>query len=278
MAEDVLTRAVVRDGVTVEGADAETWLQGQVTQDVSAMADGEIRHALVLSPQGKVVALGRVSRLSEERYLLDVERGHGMALYERLMQFKLRVRASIDTVTVVCEERAGAGWDSLGPPRVAALGEVVPEEAGELEAVFEAARILAGVPRLGWDITERTIPQEAGNEFVARTVSFTKGCYTGQELVARLDARGGNVPRQLRVVRSVVASKMPALPGAAIYLDGRPAGELTSTAPLPGEPAWVALGYVKRAALADDEVDAEVEVAEGAMQRAVVAPIGAGRA
>ena len=66
-------------------------------------------------------------------------------------------------------------------------------------AAFEAARIEAGVPAMGREITDKTIPQEAG-ALVEHAVSFTKGCYTGQELVARLDARGNNVARRLRGV------------------------------------------------------------------------------
>ena len=66
-------------------------------------------------------------------------------------------------------------------------------------AAFEVARIEAGVPAMGRELTEKTIPQEAGS-LVEHTVSFTKGCYTGQELVARLEARGANVARRLRGV------------------------------------------------------------------------------
>ena len=68
-----------------------------------------------------------------------------------------------------------------------------------MPAAFEAARIEAGVPEMGHELTDKTIPQEAG-ALVEHAVSFTKGCYTGQELVARLDARGGNVARRLRGV------------------------------------------------------------------------------
>ena len=103
---------------------------------------------------------------------------------------------------------------------------------------YEAVRIEAGVPVMGAELTDRTIPAETG--IVDRTVSFTKGCYTGQELVARIDSRGGHVPRHLRGV--VLAGPAPA--GATVEVDGRNAGALTSVARRPD--GAVALAYVRR--------------------------------
>jgi folate-binding protein YgfZ len=103
---------------------------------------------------------------------------------------------------------------------------------------YEAVRIEAGVPAMGAELTDRTIPAETG--IVDRTVSFTKGCYTGQELVARIDSRGGHVPRHLR---GLVLSG-PAPPGAAIEVDGKNTGSLTSVAARPD--GAVALAYVGR--------------------------------
>ena len=76
-----------------------------------------------------------------------------------------------------------------------------------LEA-YQAVRIEAGVPAMGAELTDRTIPAETG--IIDRTVSFTKGCYTGQELVARIDSRGGHVPRHLRGL--VLSDAAPAWP------------------------------------------------------------------
>lgn len=268
----LLVREVARDAVVVEGPDSESWLQGQVSQDVSAMVDGELRHSLVLSPQGKLVSLCRVARLSEGLYLLDTERGYGGALAERLGRFKLRVKLTLEESTAVCREEAGLGWDSLGVPRVLGPGEPSPPGQGD-DPSFEAARILGGVPRQGRELTERTIPQEAGPEFVRRTVSFAKGCYTGQELVARLDARGGRVPRQLRLVST---SSGPVSPGAAVRISGEGVGEVTSAAPA-GDGSWVALAYVKRAALADEDQEGEVEVGGGGGAPATLRPLPVGR-
>jgi folate-binding protein YgfZ len=133
------------------------------------------------------------------------------------------------------------GFDLLGvhpePP-----GGVVPCGSD----AWEAARIEAGIPVMGSELSERVIPEEAG--LVERCVSFTKGCYTGQELVARLEARGSNVPRRLRgiVLTGEGGPSAAVVPGAEILADGKPSGVVTSAAWSPGMGATVALGYVHR--------------------------------
>jgi folate-binding protein YgfZ len=124
--------------------------------------------------------------------------------------------------------------------------------AREAFAVFEAARIEAGVPDLGAELNERTIPQEAG-ELVARVVSFTKGCYTGQELVARIDARGSNTPRRLYGVVIDGLPGLPPAPGDELLVAGDKVGELTSVAWSPGFGKAVALAYVKRGTVVPSE-------------------------
>lgn len=242
---------VRRDGVLVEGPDALEWLQGQLTQDLAEMAEGDTRHSLVLTPQGKVASFCRVTRVRADSYLLDLEKGHGGELFERLRRFKLRVKVTLEQVAVRAEAHPERGWDALGPPElVAAEGPDEPTDAKEAPGEFE--RILAGVPRLGRELTERTIPQEAGEPLVARAVSFTKGCYTGQELVARLDARGAKVPRQLRILRGGAATGGgPPPPGSSVEAEGAAAGEVTSAASGP-DGSWAALALVKRAALSPE--------------------------
>jgi folate-binding protein YgfZ len=252
------TRRVRRDGVVVDGPDAAAWLQGQVSQDVETLGVGDWRWSLVLSPQGKVDSFCRITRVDEHRLLLDVEAGHGEMLLERLRRFKIRVKVTLELVPVLCEESLGGGFDALSPARLAG-----DEDAGAAAAPdderFEAARILAGVPRLGRELTDRTIPQEAGEGLVERTVSFTKGCYTGQELVARLDARGSNVPRRLRLVRGARdRASMAVMPlrGDELRVGGAEVGRLTSVAR--SKDGFVALAYVKRSALTRGELPATV--------------------
>lgn len=153
----------------------------------------------------------------------------------------------------------GTDWLFAGDPAkvpafATSLG--IGARPGDDEA-FEAARIEAGVPELGRELTERTIPQEAG-DLVARTVSFTKGCYTGQELVARIDARGSNTPRRLRglVLRGHASARdgehgstrpgAAGMGGAPIMQGEQTVGEVTSAAWSPGLEALVALVYLKR--------------------------------
>jgi tRNA-modifying protein YgfZ len=202
-----------RDVLQVSGPDAESFLQGQLSQDVAALGPGQSAWSFVLQPQGKVDALVRVTRTDGDTWLLDVDGGHGDAVAARLNRFKLRVKADIEAVE----------WSTV-------QGHI----QGELPA-DERARIEAGWPRMGAELTDRTIPAETG--LVEQTVSFTKGCFTGQELVARIDSRGGNVPRHLRGIR-LDGPGAPA--GAEVVVAGKVAGTLTSVAD------DVALAYIGR--------------------------------
>jgi folate-binding protein YgfZ len=124
-------------------------------------------------------------------------------------------------------------------------------------------RIEAGLPAMGAELTDRTIPAEAG--LIERAVSLTKGCYTGQELVARIDARGGHVPRHLRGV--IVDGAIPA-PGDALTVEGREVGTVTSGAAHP-DGHGVGLAYVRR----DVTPPAEARLASGQVARIAGLPL-----
>ena len=111
-------------------------------------------------------------------------------------------------------------------------------------ADLEVLRIRAGWPVMGAEIGPRTIPAELGPSLISKSVSFTKGCYTGQELVARIDSRGGNVPRPLRLIEIAGADDLG--PGAPVTVDGETVGEITSAAFDPVAGVTVALGPVHR--------------------------------
>ena len=195
--------------------------------------------SLLLTPKGKVDSCFRLVRVGDDAWL-DVEAGFGDALRAALERFKLRVKveitvpdgpwgmlalrghAAVHAVPAPPESGAvlpvawpaAAGIDVIGPH--AALDDL-PAAADGLDAdAYERMRIEAGVPRLGRDLDERTIPQEAWLERDA--VSFTKGCFLGQELVARIDSRG-HVNRQLRRLRAGDGAAALA-PGAEIIVDG----------------------------------------------------------
>jgi folate-binding protein YgfZ len=260
---------LARDFLRVTGPDSLSFLQGQLSQDVNFPA-GTSKWSLVLQPQGKMVALVRVTRVGDEEFMLDTDGGWGAVVQERLNRFKIRVKATIDPVAWRCLALRGprahevpvpglsldADWP--GVLGVDSVGEDPPVPPGVplcANEAYEAIRIEAGVPMMGHEIDERTIPAEAG--IVDRTASFTKGCYTGQELVARIDSRGGNVPRHLCGI-VVEADAAPPV-GATLTFDGKNVGTLTSVATSVARRAPVALAFVGRAVSVPADVVVEWE-------------------
>lgn len=208
------------DVVTIEGPDALTYLQGQITQDVKNLAVGNATWTFVLEPTGRVVALARLQRAASDRYQLVVSDGYGDALLARLQRFKLRVKAELS----MC----------------AGVPEVEPSDADRVETRW---------PAMGREIVPgETIPAETG--VTGAAVSFTKGCYTGQELVERMDARQAAPPR--RLVR--VVAPAPLVDGTELTLDGKAVGVVTTTA---GERA---LAYVNRSVADDATLDGAIRL------------------
>jgi folate-binding protein YgfZ len=270
-----------RDAVRVAGPEAASYLQGQLSQDVLALAVGDSMWSLVLQPQGKIEVWARATRVADDEFVLDTDGGFGAVLVSRLVRFKLRVKAEVDALDWTCIAVRGpaagpppvqpgalvaraewplvGGWDLLGPDL-----DPVPGVPVVSAGAYEVRRIEAGLPRMGAELTERTIPEEAG--IVAASVSFTKGCYTGQELVARIDSRGGHVPHRLRGLRFGTDAPVPAA-GADVEVGGRSRGTVTSAARHP-EGHVVALAYLAR----DVEPPAEGVCAGSAVQIAVVPP------
>ncbi len=285
-------RLLPRDVVSVEGDDAEPYLQGQCSQELTGLGSGRATDALLLSPQGRIDAVVRVSRLPDGGFLVDTDAGFGPVVVARLERFRLRMRVQIAAVpgwwcvAVRGPDAAGAvtgspalvlpvewpglaGVDLLGraPPDLSAWvdGRAVPcgEEA------WEAARIEAGCPLPGRDPVEGSIAAETG--LVARTVSFTKGCYTGQELVARLDARGSNVARRLCGVVAGAAGPdedLPPVGAAVLSADGEhEVGRLSSVAWSPGLDRAVALAMVHRRVAPPEEVRLRWDTRAGPAER-----------
>jgi folate-binding protein YgfZ len=204
-----------RDVLRVHGPEAIEYLQGQLSQDVAALAVGQSAPSLLLQPTGKVEAWLRVTRTADDEVLLDVETGFGDAVHARLRRFKLRTKVELEPAVWWGLALRGPGATDVAVPAGAmALDAAWPGvegvdllSEGELALAgvplvdrdaLEALRIECGVPAMGAELTEATIPAEAGQWLIDASASFTKGCYTGQELVARIDSRGGNVPRPVR--------------------------------------------------------------------------------
>jgi len=243
---------ITRDVLHVAGPDAVSFLQGQLSQDVAGLATGTSTWTLLLQPTGKTVAWLRATRTGETEVVLDGDAGSGDAVVARLERFKLRTKADLTPewampcLTVRGVAGAGLpiawpgvdGYDELGPSGSAPDGVELADGA-----TYELARIEAGVPVFGRELTEATIPVECGQWLIDASVSFTKGCYTGQELVARIDARGGNAPRPLR--RLLVDGRVAA--GDVVEVDGRAVSALTSAAWSDERAATVALAPLPRA-------------------------------
>jgi folate-binding protein YgfZ len=263
--------------VQVSGPDAVSYLQGQASQDVEDLDVGATSWTFVLQPTGKVDAWARVTRTAGDTFILDVDGGGGPALAARLQRFLLRTKAEVTELDWRCvalrgpgaveaaQKAAKAGTDpTLGVPAgwpgiegACLLGPDVTIPAGVDEVpldAIEAARITAGVPAWGAEVTDRTIPAELGRWVIDAGVDFTKGCFTGQELVARIDSRGGNVPRQLRGLvvdpDSIEDDDLPK-PGTPIEAGGATVGEVTSSAWSPALDRVVALAFISRAALSE---------------------------
>jgi folate-binding protein YgfZ len=242
-----------RDVVSASGPESGTFLQGQLSQDVLALPEGGSAWSWLLAPTGKVDALLRVTRLAADDWLLDTDLGWGKPVIERLTRFRLRTKVDLAArpwqVLGLRGDAAGFADDAVTVPAWPGLAGVdrigpaltIPEGWPVMPAAeYEAVRILAGIPKMGTELTDKTIPGETG--LIERTVSFTKGCYTGQELVARIDSRGGHVPRRLHAL--VLTG--PVEPGTTLVDgSGRTAGMVTSVAYAPAT-GWVALGYVRR--------------------------------
>jgi|JI10StandDraft_1071094.scaffolds.fasta_scaffold130437_3 folate-binding protein YgfZ len=234
-----------RDVVQVDGPDALTYLQSQLSQDLRPLQVGASVWSFVLQPAGKVDVLLRVWRTADETFVLDTDAGFGEALVARLNRFKIRVKAEISVLPWRCLAVRGDGDMPEGLPSwgggVDLLGaDVQPptDVAAGDEAQLQAARVVAGWPMMGVEIEPGdTIPAETGVIPVA--VSFTKGCYPGQELVERMDSRGAAAPRLLQVVEVPEGARA----GDAYVRGGEAIGTITSVS------GTTALAYVKRSAL-----------------------------
>jgi folate-binding protein YgfZ len=257
-----------RDVVRVQGPDASTYLQGQCSQDIASLDTGASADALLLSPQGKLDALVRVTRAGEDDYYVDVDAGYGPAVVARLSRFKLRVKVDITLTDWTCLSLRGPAAAELVHRGSLAPGTavVVPFDWGGVVGVdlmgadpetpaavrrcgpesWQSVRVEAGIPVMGSELDERTIAAEA--DLLERCVSFTKGCYTGQELVARLDARGNKVARRLRglVMDGPAGATAPPAAGAEVVVGDKTVGRLTSVAWSPALDATVALAYLHR--------------------------------
>jgi len=286
-----------RGKLALTGGEAKRFLQGQVTQDVLSLEPGTGAYAAFLTNKGKMLGDLRVLDAGDE-LLLDTERVALQALFNMIRRYSLGFDVELHRRTLergllslagpqarALLGDAAAGLGAAEHDHVAAAVDGVPvrlvatwegvdllvdaartaELAAALEArgatpvseeVAEALRVEAGRPRYGLDLDDATIPQEAGlNE---RAVSFTKGCYVGQETVARLFYKG-KPNRHLRGLRL----SEPVAPGTELRLGERVVGTVGSVARSPDH-GPIALALVRR------EAEPGAVVAAGAASAEVV--------
>lgn len=243
----VVNRA--RSFVGLRGPDALGYLDRMVSNAVEALAVGESCHALLLTPKGRVIAPLVVVRRREDDFLLLTEPDLGNDVRDALLRtrFTDRVEIAVEEhrshVLLGCEVEPLAGLlipnAEFGLPGLEVIDRDPPAATAVLSgAEAERLRIEAATPRFGHEIDERVLPAEAG--IVEQSVSFTKGCYPGQEPIARLHHRG-HANRSLRLLR-IDADAPPASETELIH-DGKVVGRITSA--VVREDDVVALAYVR---------------------------------
>ncbi len=290
-----------RGKLLVLGAEAAEYLQGQLTNDVEALEPGEGCYAALLDRKGHMQADMRVLRLAPGAVWLDTEAETLAAVSRHLGMYKIGREVEIEDVSsarAVLSLIGPRGAEVAGTPPLAegawesvsiegaeclAVGTALgidlicdAAEAERLTAALAAAgapavgpeaaevlRIEAGTPRFGAEMDAATMPAEAG--IVERAVDFEKGCYIGQETVARLHYRG-KPNRHLRGLRL----SAPAPSGAPLALNGKEVGRLGGSGVSPAR-GPIALAVVRREA----EPGAQLAVGEdGVTARVVDLPFG----
>ena len=270
--------------VWVEGPDTISYLDGLLSQNIAAVDVGATARSLLLAPNGKLRATLFVLR-DKERVGLVCDAGRSEIVVSDLLRFKIRVDVAIavdtrtvseiwgrhaaDAVDYVPDHGRWAARDGIlrfrmplphpGVQRVVVVG-AEPEVSHAEPDGFEALRIELGQPVMGVDLTEKTIPQEGLD--VAPYVDFAKGCYLGQELVARIDSRG-HVNWRLRGI-TLDGPGIPAS-GTAVVAGDREIGVITSAAWSTRLRSVVALAML-RADVADGQ-----EIVAGSANGTVVA-------
>ena len=284
-ADTLLVDRSERGKLALTGAEAKEFLQGQVTNDVEGLTDGTGCYAAFLTHKGKMLGDLRILDAGDE-LLLDCERVALQELFTMIRRFKLgravelhkrtlergllsligpdarRIAGADDLPAEEHSHRAGELAGALVRLIATDLGVDVLCDAADTErlaaalaaggattadeAVAEVRRVESGRPRYGVDLDDTVIPQEAGLN--ARAVSFEKGCYVGQETVARLYFRG----KPNRHLRGLKLSG-PAAHGDPLRLGEREVGKLGSVveSPLHGR---IALALVRREASPGDSL------------------------
>ena len=261
-----------REVVRVSGPDRLTWLHSLTTQHLLDLQPGVPTAALVLSPQGHVEH-AMYGADDGEAFTAHVEPGQAAALVEWLdrMRFMMRVEVADVTAETAVTWRPAArvdgapysGYTHISRQDLQKYADAAGPACGLW--AFEALRIARGEPRLGLDTDHRTIPNEAG--WIGSAVHLDKGCYRGQETVARVHTLG-RPPRRLTLLHIDGSDNRLPNRGAEMHHNGKTVG-FVGTSARHHELGPIALGMVKRNVGTD--VDLEVD-GLAASQEVVVDP------
>ena len=230
-----------------------------VSNAVATLPVGDSCEALLLTAKARVIAPLVVCRRGEDDFLLLTEPALGERVARELTRFRFSAKAQIEpeehTSLVVFGATEGIPTRDYGEPAAEVLDSDVDAEPMD-DDELELMRIRAGTPRLGRELDDRVLPAEAG--LTATHVSFTKGCYPGQEPVARLHHRG-KANRRLRVLAIQGAEPVPY--DAEIKHGDKVVGRVTSSV-RDGDQTLAALGYVRAEVPEDARLDVEGRQAE----------------
>jgi folate-binding protein YgfZ len=249
-------RAIFR----VTGNDAERYLNGQVSQDVKLASESAAVYSIVANFKGKLEGDFFIRRHQGD-LLIDTCESQREALFLRLDKYLIADDAEIVDVSdeyhfchVIgnsehefphlsweCDRYGEAGTDYLFP-----ASENLPLATGDLKC--EQLRISNRIPLWGNELDGNTLPPEASLE--SRAISYTKGCYTGQEVISRMKS-AGKTNRHLVGIRSELAIITPLNLLVAVGDEGKPAAVVTSACEIDGK--WIGLGYRTRKAEAVSE-------------------------
>ncbi len=209
----------------ITGADAKSWLQGQITQDIRLLATQSISSCLC-NPKGQIESIVHIHEEEDHLILITeqptviLQRIEDFVIMEdinaTLLDFPVSTLQGVSASGSYCQDRTGySGYDTL-------TTSDIPN--GSVEHL-SALEIAAGIPRFGIEIGAKTLPPELGPHFESQHISYTKGCYVGQEVIHRIHARG----HTNKCLVGLIADK-PIEPGSVTF-EGKEIGSVHRSAP-----------------------------------------------
>jgi folate-binding protein YgfZ len=246
--------------ISLRGSEAVQFLDGMITNDVKTLVDGAVMKAAFPNAQGRLLAVVRVTR-NGERLLIETEAATREKVFDNLFRFTMAGDFHVEDLSdeysyIRVFDRSFIPitppfieFDRKGGTEYFVHSEDAPDFVGELryldavpvsDELFDVLRIESGTPLYGVDMNENTIVSEIGIEDM---ISYTKGCYVGQEIIARIHFRG-HVAKKLTGI--IGEDKSDLKPGAELNTkDGKNAGRVTSVTVSPKLQKTVGLAYVR---------------------------------